>query len=311
MTSPTTDALLRAANDRALLVRLRDRAALVVSGNDRSSWLNGLVTCDLAKLGDDRGAYGLLVEKKGKIQTDFYIAQGAGHDSGHPPSAGRPGALALAVPASLRDGVAATLDHYLVMEDAELAPAELAFFLLQGPRSREIANAASQLASFRGALDLFGAGGEVVAGPDGDALEAALVAAGATLADDAGWDAVRIRRGLPRFGVEFDASFYPQEASIEGLAVSFDKGCYLGQEVVYMLQNRGHVKKRLVALDVDGVEPLARGAEITTASGDVVGDVRSSVAAGTATAAIAMVKHAQSKPGQELRAAGRPARVRA
>lgn len=297
MTPPSTDVLLRAANERALLVRLRDRSALVVSGNDRSSWLNGLVTCDLAKLGDDRGAYGLLVEKKGKIQTDFYVAQGDA-------------ALALAVPASLRDGVAATLDHYLVMEDAELAPAELAFFLLQGPTSGDVANAASHLATFRGALDLFGAGGAVVAGPDGDALEAALVAAGATLADDAGWDAVRIVRGLPRFGVEFDASFYPQEASIEGLAVSFDKGCYLGQEVVYMLQNRGHVKKRLVALDVDGVEPLARGAEITTPSGDVVGDVRSAVASSTATAAIAMVKHAQSKPGQELRAVGRPARVR-
>ncbi|MBJ7454276.1 MAG: hypothetical protein JHC71_19635, partial [Blastococcus sp.] len=52
--------------------------------------------------------------------------------------------------------------------------------------------------------------------------------------------------------VEVDATLYPQEASLEKLAVSFQKGCYLGQEVVYMLENRGHVKRKLVPLDLEG-----------------------------------------------------------
>ena len=60
---------------------------------------------------------------------------------------------------------------------------------------------------------------------------------GGGMTDDATWNAVRIEQGLPRFGVEFDTTHYPQEAALEKLAVSFQKGCYLGQEVVYMLRS--------------------------------------------------------------------------
>ena len=71
---------------------------------------------------------------------------------------------------------------------------------------------------------------------------------GGALGDDAAWEALRIERAIPRFGVEFDATTYPQEAALEKRAVSFAKGCYLGQEVVCMLEMRGHVKRKLVPL---------------------------------------------------------------
>ena len=64
------------------------------------------------------------------------------------------------------------------------------------------------------------------------------------------FEALRIERFVPRLGLDFDDGFYPQEAALAGHAVSFAKGCYLGQEVVYMLENRGHVKRKLVPLDV-------------------------------------------------------------
>src|SRR5262249_24066284 len=94
-----------------LAVRPADRAAIVVRGKDRSSWLNGLVTCDLTKLGSGteaipEGAYGLVVEKKGRIQSDFYAAPGRDGES-----------LVLGVLAAGRDALLGTLDHYLVMED--------------------------------------------------------------------------------------------------------------------------------------------------------------------------------------------------
>jgi hypothetical protein len=299
-TSSRASELLRAANGGALVVPLRDRSAVLVSGKDRSSWLNGLVTCDIAKLGEGDGAYGLLVEKKGRIQADFYVAKSET-------------ALALAVVRELRAKVIETLDHYLIMEDAELAPAELAFFLVQGPKALDVAKSASHLATHRGSLDLLGRGGAIVAGTDGDALARALAEGGGTLADEAGWEAVRIEQGLPRFGVEVDTSLYPQEAALEKLAVSFSKGCYLGQEVVYMLENRGHVKRKLVPLDIEGASPLAKGDPVTTPAGEVVGDVKSAVASPSdpsRTAAIAMVKYAQAKPGTELVVGGRAARVR-
>jgi folate-binding protein YgfZ len=295
----------RAATESVLAVRAFDRTGIVVRGKDRTSWLNGLVTCDLAKLDGALAAYGLLVEKKGRIQTDFFAVPGSSND-----------ALALAVPRELRDGLLETLDHYLIMEDAELEPSDLAVWNLHGPKSKEIAEASA--APFAGTVDLLGSGGAVVAVPatEADAFAERLAGlvreAGGALIDEAAWEAVRIERGLPRFGVEVDATLYPQEASLEKLAVSFDKGCYLGQEVVYMLENRGHVKRKLVPLDIDGDTPLGKGDAVTTAEGAAVGDVKSSVVgpASGKPVAIAMIKWAQAKPGTELRVGDRVARVR-
>ena len=297
----------RAARESVLAARATDRTGILVRGKDRTSWLNGLVTCELAKLGPTDGAYGLIVEKKGRIQTDFFAAPAAG--SGDP--------LALAVPRDGRDAILETLDHYLVMEDAELEGADLVFWHLHGPRAAAVM--ADLAATYAGTLDLLGAGGAVVAAPAADAeatadrIAALVRSCGGAIVDDETWDAIRIERGIPRFGVEVDATLYPQEASLEKLAVSFDKGCYLGQEVVYMLENRGHVKRKLVSLDVEGDGALAKGAPVTTPEGAPVGDVKSSVIGPEAgrPVALAMVKWAQTKPGTELRAGDRVARVRA
>lgn len=292
--------------EKTFAVRLADRSGIVVRGKDRLTWLNGLVTCDLAKLGPGSGAYGLIVEKKGRIQTDLYLVPAKGED-----------VVALAVPASLREATLATLDHYLVMEDAELEPADLAFFHVHGEGARAVADELD--APFAGALDVLGSGGAALAVPSAESaafeerLARALAKVSGTILDDDRWNAVRIEHGLPRFGVEVDATLYPQEAALERLAVAFDKGCYLGQEVVYMLENRGHVKRKLVPLDVDGDAPLAAGDAVTTSEGATVGDVKSSVV-GPRTGrpvAIAMVKWAQSKPGTVLKIGDREARVRA
>lgn len=295
----------RAVRETVLVVRNEDRAALVVRGGERSTWLNGLVTCDLTKLAPADGAYGLLVEKKGKIQTDLVIVPG-------------PDALVLSVPQALREATFATLDHYLVMEDAELEQVDMAFWWLHGPKATALA--ATLALPHTGNVDVLGSGGAVVAVPLAEADEVATrlareaAAIGGVVTDDDGWNAVRIEAGLPRFGVEFDATLYPQEASLEKLAVSFSKGCYLGQEVVYMLENRGHAKKKLVPLDIDVDGDLlpAVGSPVTTPAGDAIGEVKSAVVGPVSgkPVAIAMVKWAQTKAGTELRADGKLARVR-
>jgi folate-binding protein YgfZ len=245
------------------------------------------------------------------VQTDLFIVprtSGGG-------AADADGALALAVPASLRETLLPILDHYLIMEDAELAAAELDFVVAHGPRAHELAH----LAPFAGTVDLLGSGGLVLGVPAADraafdaALATELARLGGVLADEPTWEAVRIEHGLPRFGVEVDASLYPQEASLETLAVSFSKGCYLGQEVVYMLQERGHVKRKLVPLDLEPGELPAVGAPVSTPEGEAVGEIMSAAVGPSSgkPVAIAMVKWAQAKPGTELRVAARAAHVRA
>lgn len=303
MTTPSDAA--RAARETVLVVPARDRAAILLTGKDRFSWLNGLVTCELMKREREQGAYGLLVEKKGRIQTDLFVVPSADEDS-----------VALAVPAALRDTLLGTLDHYLIMEDAELSASDLVFVVAHGPRATELRS----LAPFAGTVDLLGTGGVVLAAPASEAADldarigAAVAKLGGVVADDETWNEVRIAHGLPRFGVEFDSTHYPQEAALEKLAVSFSKGCYLGQEVVYMLQERGHVKRKLVPLDLDGGAPPAKGTPVTTTAGDAVGEIRSATMLGASAgkpAAIAMVKWAHAKPGTELRVGEQPAHVRA
>ena len=311
--TPATPAS-RASRESVLVVPAADRAAILITGKDRMTWLNGLVTCELAKRERGQGAYGLLVEKKGRIQADLFVVPSADGDEA---------TLALAVPASLRESLLATLDHYLIMEDAELTASDLVFFVAHGPRAAELRS----LAPYAGTVDLLGTGGLVLGAPAADAaaLEARLRETVATLGgvfvDDATWDAIRIEAGLPRFGAEVDATLYPQEAALEKLAVSFSKGCYLGQEVVYMLQERGHVKRKLVPLDLDLGEGEgegeraalpAAGAAVSTPAGEAVGEIRSAAIGPSSgkPVAIAMVKWAHAKHDTELRVGERTARVR-
>jgi tRNA-modifying protein YgfZ len=272
-----------------------DRTGIAVRGSERTRWLNGLVTSDLAKRGPHEVQYGLIVEKKGRIVADYFAVPAADESF-----------FVLAVPKKDRDSLITMLDHFLVMEDAELSPIDLHFWHLLGK------DAPMHDAPFGGRIDWLGlGGGAIVAAPDESLAAKLRASADVTILDEPAFEALRIEQGVPRFGVEVDATLYPQEAALERRAVAFDKGCYLGQEVVYMLENRGHVKRKLVPLRVEGDVPLEPGAPIANIDGAAVGDVKSSaIGPSGRPSAIAMVKWASSKPGTELRAGDRPVFVR-
>jgi folate-binding protein YgfZ len=205
------------------------------------------------------------------------------------------------------------------MEDAEMAPATDAFevWTLHGPRSRAALDAAIAAGAVGGLVDATGLGGAIALAPAvDDARAAAAVRAAleahAAVGDAAGWEALRLERAVPGFGVDFDDKTYPQEAALEKSAVSFSKGCYLGQEVVCMLEMRGHVKRKLVSLLVDAGEPApAPGAAVTDEAGAAVGEVTSAGASPTLgrPVALAMVKRAAAEAGKRLRVGGAYAEV--
>jgi folate-binding protein YgfZ len=113
---------------------------------------------------------------------------------------------------------------------------------------------------------------------------------------------------LPRFGVDFDVGCYPQEASLESLAVSFHKGCYVGQEAVFMLEKRGHVGKRLVRLIVDGAGEIGKGSPVLLGD-DTVGEVTSAIEDDGRTFAMALVRYKHTTSGTELLVGGHRAVV--
>ncbi|MFO0550271.1 MAG: folate-binding protein YgfZ [Polyangiaceae bacterium] len=237
---------------------------IVATGKDRVSWLNGLVTCDLAKAKVGDTLFGLAVGKTGKIEAEVHILLGAND-------------LAILVAADRADDLAKVLDRHLVMEDVTLDVALGAAdsFLVVGPGSEAAAAAARALGARAGLVQRI-AGRTAIVRADSAAtsavLEAMLGAASpSAVASDAAWDRVRAELGLPLRGVDFDESNYPQEAALERDAVSFEKGCYLGQEAVFMLEKRGHVKKRLVQLELAG--SAARGDELKSSDGATVGSI--------------------------------------
>jgi folate-binding protein YgfZ len=209
-------------------------------------------------------------------------------------------------------------ERHLMMEDAAVTSVELRLFAAHGPRSTDVLDAACSVGAHGGPLDRTGLGGAILAVPGEHevavhaAVQATLDRVSGALGDEAGWDALRLERGVPRFGVDFDEATYPQEAALEDRAVSFSKGCYLGQEVVCMLQMRGHVKRKLVPLVIDGGAVPLRGATVAaTGGGPSVGDVTSATFSPTLgrAVALAMVKYAFAEPGRSLMVDARPARI--
>ncbi len=296
-----------AARRSALLVPEADLVAFVVKGGDRVSWLNGLLTCDLANRKPGDAVYGLAVATKGRILSDVVVVLGVER------------VLLLAQSAAAEE-LRASLDRHLMMEDAELevSPPDGVFIaFVHGPKAAEVLAAARSAGADGGELDRTGLGGAVLVAEGSaragarSAVVGALEAIGGLWGDDAGWETLRLERGVPRFGRDFDATTYPQEASLEKVAVSFSKGCYLGQEVVCMLELRGHVKRKLVSLVLDAGDAPAKGTPLLDAQGGAVGEVTSATTSPSLgrPVALAMIKFALAEPGRDVRVGGTSAKV--
>lgn len=282
----TVDSLLALAKTGAFVVPRPDLATLVARGKDRVGWLNGLVTCDVTKAAVGRGIYGLATTQKGRILADVIVVPRADE-------------LVLVVPAGAREALAAAFDKYIVMEDVELSSGDESVSLACGAAASELHAEGIEAFSF----DALGLGGAVLLSRSPGALSAMR---DVTTVDEASFEALRVALAVPRFGVDFDQTTYPQEASLEKRAVSFDKGCYLGQEVVCMLEMRGHVKRKLVPVAIESGAPVA-GAALKDESGAEVGTL-TSVAGGFG---LAMLKLGKTALGTSLVVGDAKATVRA
>lgn len=281
------------------LIKHTTLGTIRVTGKDRLTWLNGLVTCDLAPRKPGDAVYGLAVGKTGKILDEVFVLVGeedllVGVDSAHAAE------------------LVATLDRYLVMEDAEIAVADgFSWLLALGARAKEAVSPARGAGARAGVTTRGGVPLAVVCVASDSLTGVVSVIEAACspscVASDAGWYRVRVEHGIAESGTDFDRDNYPQEPALELDGVSFNKGCYLGQEAVFMLEKRGHVKKRLVQLIVDG--PVAVGDAITSAEGAEIGKVTSAVARPGSNLALGYVKYKYAVADTALTTAKSPAKV--
>lgn len=290
-----------AAQARALhaTVGFRNREDLLVyrlEGDDQRAWLNGQVTIDVRHTKKGESVYGLAVNVRGRIMADIWVL-----DAGD--------ALQLLIPASAQQPLLESFEAQIIMEDVEVVAVPQARVIsLLGPRAKDLAASVAQpgVSAYPG--DELGDGGVflVTEEPQCERLLSQLASSAAALdgmaVDEAGYELARLRNRVPRFGRDFDIKSYPQETGLKARAVAFDKGCYLGQEVVCTLENRGKLSRFLCALELSAVAEA--GSELSASDGAVVGHV-TSVAYDPdrdGTLALGYVKRAHATEGATLQA---------
>ena len=293
------------------------RSKLVLTGEARARFLHRIVSNDVKSLLPGQGTYATLLNAQGHILADLRIY--AAED-----------VLWVDTDADLAEKAMAVLRRYIIGERVEIEPRQVFAVSVQGPRSREFIEKLlqtglgsltremdHQTAEFAGqqmrVVRLSSTGEEgyevwLQAESLGRLWRAALAANAASGLAPAGTEALetlRIEAGIPRYGPDFGEDTLPLEAGLLQ-ALSFTKGCYIGQEIVERARSRGHVNWKLVGLALQPGASVPEPGRSLTADGKTVIEVTSACYSPTfgRPLALAYVRREVSAPGVRLTLAG-------
>ena len=246
-----------------------------VRGEDRFRWLSGMVTNTVNDLPPSSGAWNLVLNAQGRIQGDLWVWRDGDE-------------LELEVAADQSEKLLAHLNHFIIMDDVELVPLEKETVIgLTGPMTGEVLcglglpaldDPLTQARVEWNGLTLgirrgYGALAQHyelwIPASGLKPLWEALLARGVTPVGTAALDAFRIAEGIPAYGIDMVERDLPQETS-QMRALCFNKGCYLGQEIVERIRSRGAVHRYLRQLELTGPMP-ANGAELAIKGSPIEG----------------------------------------
>jgi tRNA-modifying protein YgfZ len=270
---------------------LPDRGVVKVSGEDARNFINGLVTTDVAVLKPGLAKFGALLTPQGKIIVDFLITEA---------SAGHGGGFLLDCPRALAQALTDKLRFYKLRAKIAVENLSDSLGVIAGWAGEPAMQPDLTFADPRSPT----LGYRILTPRDLAGKVAALI--GADLVDADAYEAHRIACGAPRGGLDFiygDA--FPHETNMDRLhGVDFDKGCYVGQEVVSRMQHRGTARTRTVKVILDGPSP--EGGATILAGDKQVGTIGSTAGdKGLALVRIDRIADALAA-GQPLTAGGLP-----
>lgn len=277
---------LAALLEGAGISRLDETGWIRATGEDRVRWLNGMVTNSVQQLQPGDGSYSFLLSAQGRIQGDATIFAGVSEDAK---------ALLMETATTQVEGLMALLDRYIIMDDVELADisAARAGLLIAGPTSSTILNSigitANESDQISMRIQILGdteirivhaysplvprfeiwAKEAVIA-----TLQRDLLNAGAVLCNAESLQWLRALEGTPLYSVDIRDRELPQETG-QTRALHFNKGCYLGQEIVERIRSRGNVHREFSGFLLEGELPPTGTA--LEANGKAVGELTSVV----------------------------------
>jgi len=260
---------------------LSSRAKILLTGNDRVRWLNGMITNNVRDLAVGHGVYAFLLNPQGHILADLYVFN-------------RGDALLVDTDQSQLAKVLTTFEHYIIMDDVEVADTseKLTPMGITGPKARQALRAAGLelpdleplqfveltwqavgITVVRGDNPIVESFQLWLAPANVDSLSQALTRAGAKPVGTSALELLRIASGMPRYGQDIRERDLPQETEQQRV-LHFSKGCYIGQEIVERIRSRGAVHRKFTGFLVEGPLP-APGTKIQS-DGKDIGEITSS-----------------------------------
>ena len=250
------------------------RGKIAVTGEDRVRWLNGMVTNNLKDLAPNHGNYNFVLNAQGRIQGDLYVYN-------------RGEQLLIETDHAQVESLLKTLGHFIIMDDVELTDEsdKTTSIGVQGPKASKILEVAGISASCAGPLvvcDIEWKGAQVSVtrmvsddfltyemwmSPEiAPLLWDSLVAAGAVPAGTDALEKFRIFAGVPKFGTDILNKHLPQETA-QKHALNFNKGCYIGQEIVERIRSQANVHRTFTGFLLD--ESVEVGAKVVSEEKEV------------------------------------------
>jgi folate-binding protein YgfZ len=295
----TTENESRVVSESCGLIDRSERGKLALTGAQAKEFLNGQVTNDVDQLEPGTGLYAAFLTHKGKMQGDVRVL-----DLGDE--------LWLDTERPALQALFDMIRRFKIGFDVELhkRTVECALLSLVGPKAREVAGARELPSAEHSSMRARRGGAQVVlvatadgidvicAAEDAPAVKAALVEAGAVEVGEGAGELLRVQAGRPRFAVDIDDTTIPQEAGLNDRAVSFTKGCYVGQETVARLFYKGKPNRHLRGLRLSDAD-VATGDALRLGDREVgrVGTVVRSPTLGPI--ALALVRR-EAEPGATL-----------
>ncbi|HXY50427.1 MAG TPA: glycine cleavage T C-terminal barrel domain-containing protein [Terriglobales bacterium] len=303
----------RALTATAGVFDMNSRAKILLTGADRVRWLNGMVTNNIRDLAVGHGVYAFLLNPQGHILGDLYAYN-------------RGEFLLVDTEASQAEEIMSIFDHYIIMDDVEVANGsdKLAAVGIAGPQSVDVLQAAGfdvpeleplqvldRVWQDAGVTLVRGEGEHILsyeiwlAPPNLGPLRDTLGKAGAVTVSLETLELYRIARGIPRYGPDIRGRDLPQETE-QQRALHFNKGCYVGQEIVERIRSRGGVHRKFTGFEIAGSVPPP-GARIQ-AQGREIGEVTSATSLplpeGERTVALGYIQRQWGDPGRTVEIGG-------
>lgn len=292
--------------DSAGLADLSARGRIRVCGEDRARLLHAMTTNHIQQMKPGGGVYAFFLSAQGRILADAFILCFEDH-------------FLLDTEPETRASLFEHLDKFIIADDVTLEDiTERTFcFGLEGPKSNEVAGNASLPAPNHryahiewGECSVAAIEGVRIYGPitRREEIVQALEAAGAIAVSDAKVEQARVLNLLPRYGVDIIETSLPQETQ-QTNALHFQKGCYIGQEIVERVRSRGHVNKTLMGFQMEAGLLPERTTKVMASDKEAGETTSAGIAPDGSIRGLAIVRTPFNKPGEVVTIAGRAAQL--